>query len=84
VITGLSVVDAFNGMGVETLFRVTCLHFGDSSCGSAWLQIDLDGSDLCPKSPPALRGVLGVKSLALGGHFVHRLSLQKLHWRQVA
>ena len=42
------------------------------------------GGDLCPKFPPALRGVLGVKSLALGRHFVHRLSLQEFHWRQVA
>ena len=40
--------------------------------------------DLSPKSPPALRGVLGVKSLALGRHLVHRLSLQKLHRCQVA
>jgi hypothetical protein len=39
--------------------------------------------DLRPKFPPALYGVLGVKSLALGRHLVHRLSLQKLHWRQV-
>ena len=42
------------------------------------------GSDLSPKSPPALRGVLGVKSLALGRHLVHCLSLQKFHWGQVA
>jgi len=41
-------------------------------------------SDLCPKFPPALRGVLGVKSVTLGGHFVHRLSLQELDRRQVA
>ena len=40
--------------------------------------------DLCPKFPPALRGVLGVKSLALGRHLVHRLSLQKFHRCQVA
>lgn len=40
--------------------------------------------DLSPKSPPALRGVLGVKSLALGRHLVHCLSLQKFHWGQVA
>ena len=39
---------------------------------------------LSPKFPPALRGVLGVKSVTLGGHFVHRLSLQEFHWRQVA
>jgi hypothetical protein len=44
----------------------------------------LVGSDLCPKFPPALRGVLGVKSLALGRHLVHRLSLQKLHRCQIA
>ncbi len=31
--------------------------------------------DLSPKFPPALRGVLGVKSLALGGHLVHGHSL---------
>ena len=41
-------------------------------------------TDLCPKFPPALRGVLGVKSLALGRHLVHRLSLQKFHRCQVA
>ena len=40
--------------------------------------------DLCPKFPPALRGVLRVKSLALGRHLVHRLSLQKFHRCQVA
>jgi hypothetical protein len=38
--------------------------------------------DLRPKFPPALRGVLGVKSLALGSHLVHHLSLQKFHRRQ--
>ncbi len=32
-------------------------------------------SDLSPKFPPAFGRVLGVKSLALGGHFVHVLSL---------
>ena len=42
------------------------------------------GFDLSPKFPPALRGVLGVESVALGGHFFHRLSLQEFHWRQVA
>ena len=41
------------------------------------------GIDLSPKFIQALRGVLGVKSLALGHHLVHRLSLQKFHWRQV-
>jgi hypothetical protein len=41
-------------------------------------------TDLSPKSPPAFRGVLGVKSLALGRHLVHRLSLQKFHRGQVA
>ncbi|MFT6912690.1 MAG: hypothetical protein ACJAQW_001292, partial [Paracoccaceae bacterium] len=41
-------------------------------------------SDLSPKFPPALRGVLGVKSLALGRHLVHRLSLQRFHRCQVA
>ena len=40
--------------------------------------------DLRPKFPPALHGVLGVKSLALGSHLVHCLSLQKFHGRQVA
>jgi len=40
--------------------------------------------DLCPKFPPALHGVLGVKSLALGRHLVHRLSMQKFHRCQVA
>ena len=40
--------------------------------------------DLSPKFPPAWRGDLGVKSLALGSHLVHRLSLQVLHWCQVA
>lgn len=28
------------------------------------------GPDLRPKFPPALRGVLGFKSVTLGGHFV--------------
>lgn len=41
-------------------------------------------TDLSPKFPPALRGVLGVKSLALGRHLVHRLSMQKFHRCQVA
>ncbi len=41
-------------------------------------------NDLSPKFPPALRGVLGVNSVTSGGHFVHRLSLQEFHWRQVA
>jgi hypothetical protein len=31
--------------------------------------------DLSPKFPPSLHGVLGVKSVTLGGHFVHVLSL---------
>ncbi|WP_217808930.1 hypothetical protein, partial [Pacificibacter marinus] len=43
-----------------------------------------DRLDLSPKSPPALRGVLGVKSLALGRHLVHCLSLQKFHRGEVA
>jgi hypothetical protein len=46
-------------------------------------SVDAVDCDLSPKFPPALYGVLGVKSLALGRHLVHRLSLQKLHWRQV-
>ncbi len=40
--------------------------------------------DLCPKFPPAWRGVLGVKSLALCCHFVHQVSLQEFHWCQVS
>jgi len=40
--------------------------------------------DLSPKFPPALRGVLGVKSLSLSGHFVHHLSLQEFHRSEVA
>jgi putative transposase len=40
--------------------------------------------DLRPKFLPALRGVLGVKSVTLDGHFVHRFALQEFHWRQVA
>ena len=44
------------------------------------LEVEID---LSPKFPPALRGVLGVKSLALGRHLVHRLSLQKFHRCQV-
>ncbi len=40
--------------------------------------------DLCPKFPPALRGVLEVKSLALGSHLAHCLALQEFHGRQVA
>jgi hypothetical protein len=39
--------------------------------------------DLSPKFPPSLHGVLGVKSVTLGGHFVHVLSLHELHRRQV-
>ena len=39
--------------------------------------------DLSPKFPPVLRGVLGIKSLALGRHLDHRLSLQKFHRCQV-
>jgi hypothetical protein len=35
--------------------------------------------DLRPKFPPAFRGVLGVKFVTLGGHFVHRLSMQEFH-----
>lgn len=40
-------------------------------------------ADLSPKFPPSLHGVLGVKSVTLGGHFVHVLSLHELHRRQV-
>ena len=39
--------------------------------------------DLSPKSPPALRGVLGVKSLTSSGHLVHDPSLQEFHRCQV-
>ena len=53
------------------------------SCSQIAKVLFLD-DDLCPKFPPALRGVLGVKSLALGRHLVHRLSLQKFHRCQVA
>ena len=48
------------------------------------MVVALMEGDLSPKSPPALRGVLGVKSLALCSHLVHRLSLQEFHGRQVA
>ena len=41
-------------------------------------------SDLGPKFPPALRGVVGFKSVTLGGHLVHHLSLQEFHRRQVS
>ena len=40
--------------------------------------------DLSPKFPPALCGVLGVKSLALRRHLVHYLSLHEFHRCQVA
>lgn len=43
-----------------------------------------EDADLRPKSPPALRGVLVVKSLALGRHLFHCLSLQKFPRCQVA
>jgi adhesin transport system membrane fusion protein len=39
--------------------------------------------DLSPKFPPALGGVLGVKSLTLSGHLVHDPSLQEFHRGQV-
>ena len=48
------------------------------------VKADIVGRDLRAKFPPALRGVLGVKSLALGGHFVYVLSLQEFYRRQVA
>ena len=38
-------------------------------------QLGFNAGDLSPKFPPAFGRVLGVKSLALGGHFVHVLSL---------
>ena len=40
--------------------------------------------DLSPKLPPALRGVLGVKSLTSSGHLIHNPSLQEFHRCQVA
>jgi hypothetical protein len=40
--------------------------------------------DLSPKSPPALRGVLGVKSLTSSGHLVHDPSLQEFYRCQVS
>ena len=49
-----------------------------------FLMIAVIASDLSPKSLSALRGVLGITTLVLGRHLVHRFSLQKFHWRQVA
>ena len=48
------------------------------------LGVRMIAPDLSPKFPPALCGVLGAKSLALGRHLVHCLSLQKFHRCQVA
>ena len=62
----------------------TGCHFGFSlsfaivvTSGKLW--IEAFGLDLSPKFPPALRGVLGVKSLALGGHLVLSPSPQEFH-----
>ena len=52
--------------------------------GYAKAQFNSGNIDLSPKFPPALRGVLGVKSLSLSGHFVHHLSLQEFHRSEVA
>lgn len=48
------------------------------------IRAHLSDFDLSPKFPPSLHGVLGVKSVTLGGHFVHVLSLHEFHRRQVA
>ena len=48
------------------------------------MVVALMEGDLSPKSPPALRGVLGVKSLTSSGHLVHDPSLQEFHRCQVA
>jgi hypothetical protein len=47
------------------------------------IEMAYGGVDLGPKLPAALRGIFGVKSLALCRHLVHCLSLQKLHRGQV-
>ncbi|WP_090270430.1 hypothetical protein [Thalassovita taeanensis] len=60
------------------------LHFAGLARLLTVLPEEFRDADLSPKLPPALRGVLRVKSLSLGRHLVHRLSLQKFHWRQVA
>jgi hypothetical protein len=52
--------------------------------GRSMFRVSQISNDLSPKSPPAFRGVLGVKSMALGRHLVHRLSLQEFHRGQVA
>ncbi|MBB3994988.1 hypothetical protein GGR95_002638 [Sulfitobacter undariae] len=74
---------------VDTYFQMLTLEkrgekFNKSYFIRKLIEQHLPTSDLCPKFHPALRGVLGVKSLALGRHLVHRLSLQKFHWCQVA
>ena len=51
------------------------------------VEMVVDGvmnSDLSPKSPPALRGVLGVKSLTSSGYLVQDPPLQEFHRCQVA
>ena len=51
------------------------------------VEMVVDGvmnSDLSPKSPPALRGVLGVKSLTSRGYLVQDPPLQEFHRCQVA
>jgi hypothetical protein len=64
------------GLELMTIIRA---HLANAE----WKLFD-DMIDLSPKFPPALCGVLGAKSVTLGGHFVHRLSLQKLHRGQVS
>ena len=71
-------------MGGKLPFAATATHSNTSSRRGRSLLIDATDADLSPKFPPALHGVLGVKSVTLGGHFVHVLSLQEFHRRQVA
>ena len=49
-----------------------------------FLSLSFIRCDLSPKSPPALRGVLGVKSLTSSGHLVHDPSLHEFHRCQVS
>ena len=58
--------------------KVVAVHGVSVALACRTFQIDLS-----PKFPPVLRGVLGVKSLALRRHLVHCLSLQKFHRCQV-
>ena len=59
----------------ETIYRY--IYSKEGMRDDLWWYLP---TDLRPKFPPALRGVLEVKSLSLSGHFVHRLSLQEFHW----